>query len=128
MKRIVFAAAAAALAAGFAATPAAATQGLNCRPVSGTGPSIDIVTGLGLVSVSVTERGVTLSTMAPAARLAARQSWFDEQRVWIDLTDPNHMHDEGKLRLAYVGSGRARHLAGAFVRAGRLTRVRCQES
>lgn len=113
--------------AGIAAVPAHATQGLNCRPVSGTGPVIDIVTGLGLVSVSVTERGATLSTMGPGARLAARQNWFDEERVWIDLTDPNHMRDEGKLRLHYVGRGRARHLAGTFIRAGRLTRVRCQE-
>ncbi|HZF95915.1 MAG TPA: hypothetical protein VEZ20_13715 [Allosphingosinicella sp.] len=36
MKRIVFTAAAAAAAA-LAVTPAAATQGLNCRPVTGTG-------------------------------------------------------------------------------------------
>jgi len=86
------------------------------------------VTGLGLVSVSVTEHGATLSTMDPGARLAARQNWFDEERVWIDLTDPNHMRDEGKLRLQYVGRGRARHLAGTFVRGGRLTRVRCEES
>lgn len=126
MKRIAFAAAAAV--AALAAAPAAATQGQNCRPVSGSGPVIDIVTGAGLVSVSVTEGRATLSTMGPGARLAARQSWFDEQRVWIDLTDPNHMRDEGKLRLAFVGRGRARHLAGTFVRAGRLTRVRCEES
>jgi hypothetical protein len=126
MKRIVFAAAAV-LAAGLAATPAAATQGLNCRPVSGAGPVIDIVTGAGLVSVGVTDRGATLSTMGPGARLAAHQSWFDEERVWIDLIDPDHMRDEGKLRLQYVGRGRARHLAGTFVRAGRLARVRCQE-
>ena len=124
--RIAFAAAAA-LAAGLAATPAAATQGLNCRPVSGTGPTIDIVTGAGLVGVSVTERGATLTTMGPDPRLAARQSWFDEQRVWIDLTDPNWMRDEGKLRLAWAGRGRARHLAGTFVRNGRLSRVRCEE-
>jgi hypothetical protein len=126
MMRIAIAAAAV-LAASVAATPAAATQGLNCRPVSGAGPSIDIVIGAGLVGVSVTERGATLTTMGEGARLAARQSWFDEQRVWIDLTDPNHMRDEGKLRLAWAGRGRARHLAGTFVRNGRLTRVRCQE-
>jgi hypothetical protein len=115
-------------AAAIAAGPAQATQGQHCRPVSGVGPSIDFITGAGLVGVSVVERGVTLSTMPPDARIAVRQSWFDEERIWIDLTDPNAMRDEGKLRLHYVGRGRTRHLAGTFVRGGRLTRVRCEDN
>ncbi|HEX8642399.1 MAG TPA: hypothetical protein VF702_00635 [Allosphingosinicella sp.] len=115
-------------AAALAASAAQATQGQLCRPASGSGPTISIVTGAGLVSVSIIERGVTLSTMGPDARIAARQSWFDEERVWIDLTDPNAMRDEGRLRLHYAGRGRGRHLAGSFVRGGRLTRVRCEES
>ncbi|MEA3017542.1 MAG: hypothetical protein QOI38_2264 [Sphingomonadales bacterium] len=121
--------AAAALVAGtFAAAPASATQGQLCRPVSAGGPSVSIVTGAGLVGVSLSERGTTLSTMGPNARIATRQSWFDALRVWIDLTDPNAMRDEGRLRLHYVGRGRGRHLAGTLARNGRLYRLRCEES
>jgi hypothetical protein len=124
--RIAFAAAA--LAAGLAAAPAAATQGQLCRPVSGSGTSVSFITGAGLAGVRIVEPRYTLSTGGPNARIAVRQSWFDEQRVWIDLTDPNAMLDEGKLRLAWVGRGRARHLAGTFVRNGRLTRLRCEDN
>lgn len=110
------------------AAPAHATQGQLCRPVTGSGPSVAIVTGAGLVSVSLIEGRTTLSTMGPNARIVTRQSWFDAQRVWIDLTDPNAMRDEGRLRLQYVGRGRGRHLAGTLARHGRVYAVRCEES
>ncbi|HEX8654900.1 MAG TPA: hypothetical protein VF693_06735 [Allosphingosinicella sp.] len=116
------------LAAALTASAAQATQGQLCRPVSAGGPSVSFVTGAGLVGVSLIERGTALSTMGPNARIATRQSWFDAQRVWIDLTDPNAMRDEGRLRLYYVGRGRGRHLAGTFARYGRVYRVRCEES
>lgn len=116
-------------AAALAATPAAATQGQTCRPLSGRGPQIDIVIGsLGIVGASVSEDGVTRSSVGNAAPLAMRQAWIDEQRLWIDLTDADHMRDEGRLRLHYAGRGRSRHFAGSFVRGGRLYRLRCQES
>ena len=124
--RIAFAAAA--LAAALAATPAAATQGLHCRPSSGSGPTIDTVSSAQLIGVSVTERGMTRTTMTQNHDIAIRQSWIDEQRVWIDLWDPSSMEDQGRLRLAWAGRGRARHLAGTFVRGGRLYRMRCEES
>jgi hypothetical protein len=56
-----------------------------------------------------------------------RQSWIDEHRVWVDLTDEQRMSDEGRLRATFVRSGRTRHVAGTFVRAGRVHRVRCEE-
>lgn len=113
----------------FAATQAAATQGQACRVLSGNGPSIGIVIGsTGIAGASLTEGGVTRNTMAPDAPLAIAQAWIDEQRLWIDLTDPNHLRSEGRLRLAWTGRGRTRHLAGTFVRGGRLYRVRCEES
>ena len=113
----------------FAATPAAATQGQYCRTSSGSGPSIGIVIGSpGIVGANLTESGVTRTTMGPDAPLAIAQAWIDRQRLWIDLTDPNHMQSEGRLRLAWVGRGRTRHLAGTFARGGRVYRVRCEES
>jgi hypothetical protein len=126
-----FAAAAAAavlLLAGFAATPAAATQGLSCRPAAGSGPVVGIVIGsLGIAGVNLTEGRATRTTMGDAAPLAMRQAWIDEQRLWVDLTDANFMADEGRLRLQASGRGGARRFAGTFVRSGRLTRLRCAE-
>lgn len=112
-----------------AATPASATQGQLCRPSAGAGPTVSIVIGsLGIAGVTVTERGASRTTMGEGAALALRQSWIDEQRLWIDLTDANHMRDEGRLRLQFTGAGRASRLAGTFVRGGRLHRLRCEES
>jgi hypothetical protein len=126
--RIAFAAGLLAVAC-FSASPAAATQGQSCRVLSGTGPSIGIVIGsTGIAGASLTEGGATRNTMAADPPLAIAQAWIDEQRLWIDLTDPNHMRSEGRLRLAWTGRGRGRHLAGTFVRGGRLYRLRCEES
>jgi hypothetical protein len=120
--------AAAALLALTLASPAQATQSQLCRPVTGSGPSIDIMSSAQLIGVTLVERGVARSTLGPNAGIAVRQSWIDGERVWIDLWNPQSMADEGKLRLAYAGRGRGRHLAGTFVRAGRLVHVRCDES
>jgi hypothetical protein len=117
------------LAAAFAATPAGATQGQLCRPVSGSGPELSIVIGsLGVAGVNLFEGGRTRGTMGEGAPLAIRQSWIDQDRLWIDLGDRDLMTDEGRLRLQVTGRGRTRHFAGTFVRGGRLHRLRCEES
>lgn len=111
-----------------AATPAAATQGVSCRPVSGSGPSVGVVLGsLGIAGVNVTENGANRTSMGNGAPLAMRQAWIDEQRLWIDVTDADYMRDEGRLRLIWSGRGEARRLSGTFVRAGRLYRMRCEQ-
>ena len=117
------------LLAAFAAAPAHATQGQNCRPVSGTGPEIGIVIGtLGIAGVNLTEDGRTRSTFGAGAPLAIRRAWIDPDRLWIDLADATLARDEGRLRLQPSGRGRVRHLAGTFGRGGRLYRLRCEES
>jgi hypothetical protein len=126
------AAAAALAAAAFAAAPASATQGQDCRPASGAGPRFGIVLGSGagsvVAGVSLVERGVAGSTFGARAPLAIGQSWVDAQRLWIDLTDGDAMRYEARIRLAWTGRGRARHLAGTIARGGRLYAVRCEES
>lgn len=115
-------------AAALAASPARATQGVSCRPISGSGPTVGLVIGgAGLAGVNLTEGGATRTTMGERAPIAVRQSWMDEERIWIDLSDPNFMEDEGRLRLRFAGRGDARHLTGSFVRRGRLYRLRCEE-
>jgi hypothetical protein len=112
-----------------AATPAAATQGLSCRPISGGGPIVGLVIGgAGLAGVNLTEGRTTRSTMGPNPAIALRQSWIDEDRFWVDLTDPNFMEDLGRLRLHPTGRGDAWRLTGTFVQRGRLYRLSCEES
>ena len=117
--------AAALLLAASAAVPAHATQGLNCRPVAGSGPTLALVlaAGGGVGGASLRE--------GPGERewkrIEVRQSWIDEHRVWVDLTDEARDRDEGRLRGTFVRTGRFWHVAGTFVRRGRLYRVRCEE-
>lgn len=119
-------------AAAFAAAPASATQGQDCRPVSGAGPTIGIVLGSGagsvVAGVNLVERGVNRTTFGERAPLAIGQSWVDAQRLWVDLTDADAMRYEARIRLAWTGRGRGRHLAGTVARGGRVYSVRCEES
>jgi hypothetical protein len=118
-------AAAALLLAAFAAAPAHATQGLNCRPVTGTGPELALVlaAGGGIGPASIMERPGS----GKWERIDVRQSWIDEHRVWVDLTDEGRMRDEGRLRGTFVRTARHWYVIGTFVRGGRLYRVRCEE-
>ena len=120
----------AATAAGLATTPAHATQGLLCRPLSGSGPTLSLLlaAGGGVGGAHVMEGRFSRDAPATAWRpVPVRQSWIDEHRVWVDLTDEARMRDEGKLRAVFVRSGRSWHVAGSFVRGGRVHRVRCEE-
>jgi hypothetical protein len=114
---------AAALAALLPASPAYATQGLVCRPVAGTGPSLSFVLGAGggIAAAHVREGSAAWSAVP------VRQSWIDEHRVWVDLTDEQGLADMGRLRATFVRRGRFWHVAGIFVRSGRVHRVRCEE-
>ncbi|HEX8216207.1 MAG TPA: hypothetical protein VF577_01965 [Allosphingosinicella sp.] len=118
------------VAAGLAAAPAQASQSMLCRPLSGTGPMLNLLlaAGGGIGGANLMERGTTRSTFREPDGIEIRQSWIDEHRVWVDLTDPQRMGDEGRLRGTFVRTGRHWHVAGTFVRAGRLYRVRCEES
>ena len=119
----------AAAAAGLAAAPARATQGLLCRPVSGSGPTLSLTLAAGGgVGANLMEGRVSPGAPAGAWRpVPVRQSWIDEHRVWVDLTDEARTRDEGKLRATFVRTGRFWHVAGTFVRGGRVHRVRCEE-
>jgi hypothetical protein len=125
------AAAAASLLAGLA-TPAHATQGELCRPISGSGPTVSIVIGSSVSSavagVNLIEGGVVRSSFGENAPIAIAQAWIDRQRLWIDIADADHQRYEAQVRLSWVGRGRARHMAGTIARNGRVYRVRCEES
>jgi alkanesulfonate monooxygenase SsuD/methylene tetrahydromethanopterin reductase-like flavin-dependent oxidoreductase (luciferase family) len=112
-------------------TPALATSGYLCRPVSGAGPRLSVVIGSGagpaVAAASLIEGNVTRSSMGERRRIAIAQSWLDGYRLWIDITDTDAMRYEARLRAQFTGTGRARRLTGTLVRGGRTYRIRCDE-
>ena len=116
-----------------AATPAAATRGMRCAPVSGSGPVITLSFGAGLAGVQLEDGRTLLSTGAfvqprQAQRLTVGQSWTDERYLWLDLLDANVMRYEGRLRATFQPRLRGRPAIGTFVRNGRTYRMRCVEA
>ena len=104
-----------------AATPAMATNGLQCRPTSRSGPVLDLVVGHGAGPVLV------------AARLAGKpvtvaQGWIDSRYLWLDLVDASASRYEAKLRAVFQPKLRGRPALGTLVRAGRTYRIRCVEA
>lgn len=126
--RLVFAAAAL-----LCAGPAFATAGLDCRPVRGGGPTLHLVIGHGvvpgLVSVRMTD-GLSYNSgneRMGSRGLAIARSWLDEQRIWLDLADPQLTRFEGRLRATFQAGLRGRPALGTFVRNSRSYDVRCVE-
>lgn len=104
-----------------ATAPAFATSGLQCRPVSGAGPVLDLVVGHGAGPVLVAARlGGKPATVA--------QSWIDGRYLWLDLVDSGATRYEARLRAAFQPRLRGRPALGTLVRGGRTYRVRCVES
>jgi hypothetical protein len=113
-----------------AATPASATSGMSCTPVSGAGPGLGLVVGHGvapvLVAATIRDGRRLLSTAGSAPALAIAQSWIDGQELRVDLVDRNATRFEGRLRARFAARGRP--AVGTFSRNGRIQRVRCVES
>ena len=116
------------------AGPALATGGIQCRPVQGKGPTLHLVIGHGvtpsLVSVRMTD-GLSYNSgneRMGSRGLAIARSWLDEQRLWLDLADPNLTRFEGRLRATFQPKLRGRPAVGTFVRNGRTYNVRCVEA
>ena len=113
-----------------AATPAFATSGYSCRPVSGAGPSLSLVVGHAvapaIVSATIRDGRRSLSTAGPNPPLVIAQSWIDGQELRIDLVDRDVLRFEGRLRARFAPRGRP--ATGTFSRNGRIQRVRCVES
>ncbi len=115
-----------------APSPASATAGLSCSPVSGEGPIVSLVIGHavagGIVGASLMEEGRLRSTMREGDGLTLAQAWIDRERIWVDLADPQGARLEGELRLRFATEARDRVLAGTFARNGRVYPVSCEES
>lgn len=114
------------------ATPAMATGGFECRPVSGAGPVVHVGIGHAISTrpflVTLTEGRQSLSTSGDRPSLSLGQSWFDERYLWLDLTDTSVTRFEAKLRATFQPRLRGRPAIGTLVRNGRTYRVRCVEA
>ncbi|HEY0043544.1 MAG TPA: hypothetical protein VGB62_03235 [Allosphingosinicella sp.] len=112
-----------------AAAPALATGGYQCRPVSGAGPSLSVVTGRTVapvvVQASIVESGRTFTTAGEGARLSVAQSWIDEDGIKLDLIDAQATRFEARLRARFVKTRFGREATGTLSRGGRVYRVRC---
>lgn len=115
-----------------AASPAFATTGFACRPVSGSGPTLDLVVGHAVgakpVAVTLREGRRILSTDGRGDPLVLGQSWIDDRYLWLDLVDAEAMRYEAKLRATFQPKLRGRPAIGTLTRGGRSYRVRCRES
>ena len=114
-------------------SPALATGGFECRPISGAGPIITVGLGHSIAARPLfgilRDGGRTLSTQGPRATLFIGQIWIDNRHLWLDLTDANVTRHEAKLRASFPPGGRM-HLGatGTLWRGGRAYRVRCVEA
>ncbi len=117
-----------------AASPAHATAGLQCRPVSGSGPVLEIVIGHGAgpavtgVTLREHKRLLSIPRRAGGDPLVVQQSWIDRQRLWLDLVDAQAMRYEAKLRATFGTGRRASTATGTLVRGGKTYKVRCSEA
>lgn len=113
------------------ASPAIATGGLLCKPVSGKGPWLSLTIGFGyassIVCASLKEGGPWISACGPNGRLAVARQWLDRQRVWVDIIDQRNGRDEAKLRAIVQPKQRIHTALGTLTRRSRTYKVRCVE-
>ena len=107
-----------ALALLLAAAPAHATGGMICRSAAG---EVTLTIGHGAASVIVAARLTAAGRPIPTS---IAQSWIDRNEIRLDLTDPNAMRIEARLRARRTGQV----YEGALARRGTAPRwVRCRE-
>ena len=128
--RLAFAAAALLLCA---ATPALATGGFECRPMSGAGPALIVGIGHGLslrpFTVWIRDGKSLLAAQGGGGgQLELGQTWIDSQYLWVDLLDSRRERFEAKLRATFQPKLKDRPAIGTLAWRGRTYRVRCIEA
>ena len=116
-----------ALPALFAATPAFATGGFDCRTTDGSdilmSGTIGRVIGAPLIAAHLRLGDETLATTDPEPRIAIVRSWIDAREIRVDLADPQAERFEAQLRARTTRRGTA---TGTLVRGGVTHPVRCE--
>ena len=103
-----------------AATPAIATQTMVCDSKEKGAPSVGLAIG------HAAEPGVASAYFeadGKEVKVAVSQSWLDDDKVWVNLGDPDLMEILAKLR----ASGPPDNLRGTLTYKGKTWKVRCGE-
>jgi hypothetical protein len=108
-----------ALALGVAA-PAHATGGLLCRTAGQNPTEVSLVISHTAVASVVSARLTASSRSIP---VTVAQSWLDQDEFRLDLTDPNAVRHELRLRTKANGP----FYDGSLWRGGKRQWVRCRE-
>ncbi len=111
----------------FAASPAFATGGFDCRTTDGSNilmsGTIGRVVGAPLVAAHLRLGEETLSTTDAEPRITIARSWIDTREMRVDLADPQLERFEAQLRTRARRDGTA---IGTLVRNGVSHPVRCE--
>ena len=103
---------------GFGATQAAATQTMVCDSNEKGSPSVGLAIG------HAAEPGVAsayFEAEGKEVKVAVSQSWLDDDKVWVNIGDPDLMEILVKLR----ASGKPDNLRGTLTYKGRTWKIRC---
>lgn len=103
-----------------AATPAHATGGLVCSTAGSDPIEVSLVIGHTAVASVVS---ATLSHDGRSIPVRVAQSWLDPAEFRLDLTDPNAVRHELRIRAKVNG----RSYDGSLWRHGKRRWVRCRE-
>ena len=103
---------------GLGATPAFATQTMVCAGEGKGAPSVGLAIGHaaepGIVSAYFEADGKEV-------KVAVSQSWLDDDKVWVNLGDPDLMEIVARLR----ASGKPDNLRGTLAYKGKTWKIRC---
>jgi hypothetical protein len=111
----------------FAASPAFATGGFDCRTTDGSNiamsGTIGRVVGAPLIAAQLRLGDEALATTDPEPRITIARSWIDTSEIRVDLADPQAERFEAQLRARTTRHGTA---TGTLVRGGIAHPVRCE--
>lgn len=100
------------------ATPAFATESLVCSAPGDKGPIVGLAIG------HAAEPGVASAYFqadGAEVKVAVSQSWLDDDKVWVNLGDPDLMEVLVKMRM----SGPPDKLRGTIVYKGKTYKASC---
>lgn len=100
------------------AAPAAATQGMTCSAPGENTPSVGLAIG------HAAEPGVANAFFwdgKEEIKVGVSQSWLDDERIWVNLGDPDLMEILVKLR----ATGAPNRMRGTLTYKGKTWKVKC---
>ena len=111
----------------FAASPALATGGFDCRAAGRDNIRLAIVTGHGVApvvaQVRLTDGHRSFSTVGEGEPIVVAQSWLDDEGLKLDLVDTQARNYVARLRLSFVA--RSADPVGDLYYGDRRLRVSC---